>query len=162
MKLFGWSLVEANPQVRGYLLSGPARAPLFVSYLTLSIAMLEIAFQAAGCTSDGYMTNVNGTALVGDDGEFVNCENKTPFLNSRPDSILSNIGVCASLINVFMIPLSGAIVDYSTVRKQVTIGAIFAMWVANLVQAFLSDSTWRYIAVLQATIASPCYMLHMR
>ena len=164
MKVFGWSLIGDNPQVKGYLLSGPARAPLFVSYLTLSIAMLEIAFKSAGCTADGYEP-ANAThptvPLMDASGELVNCGRKTAFLNSRPDSILSNIGVCASLINIFMIPLSGAIVDYSTIRRQVAIGSLGLMWLANAWQSFLSMHNWTIMAVLQAVIASPSYMLHM-
>ena len=153
LRLFGWSLVRDNPEVKGYLLSGPARAPLFVSYAILSVAMLEMAFRSAGCTADGYATNGNGTALEVD-GELQNCDTTTNigFLEMKPDSLLSNISVVASLVNIVIIPMAGAIVDYSTYRKQVCIGAITVMWCVNLFQTFLGERTWRIIALCEVTI----------
>jgi len=158
--LFGWSLVKENPEVRGYLLAGPARAPLFISFAAISVAMLDLAFRNAGCTGEGYKAHANGTALIDNEGNLANCESNTDFLNFRPDSILSNIAVVASLINIIIIPTAGAIVDYTTYRKQLCIAALSVVWLANFCQAFIGPNTWKLIAISQACFAGPAFMLH--
>jgi MFS-type transporter involved in bile tolerance (Atg22 family) len=59
-----------------------------------------------------------------------------------------------------MLPVAGAMVDYSNHRKGVILKSFMVFWVANLLQGFLNERTWFLAIVLQSVFCVTTYMIH--
>jgi len=156
---------DKNPEVLGYILNGPGRGTLYTSYVFLSVAMQELAFLDAGCTST-VCPVMNGTQpyreeyyLEDDDkysfdDEFLNdyyeCKNKTNGF--RPSSLMALMMTVASIMSVLGLPIVGAAVDFTPHRKLIGQVLISIAVVGNAVQVGISQDTWIYMAALQAAL----------
>ena len=164
-KPYGSVLIEKNSEVRGFFMAGPARAPLFVSFAMVSVAMLELAFEDAGCTKDGFQISFNSSesrpqTIMEATNSGDSCTRSTT-LGIKPDSLLPSISVLASILNIFVVPLSGALTDYTQYRRAALVGSLLVCWLTNVFQIFLHSSTWKVLAFSQAVFGSTSYMINI-
>ena len=60
------------------------------------------------------------------------------------------IAVVSGVLSAFLLPIIGAVVDYTPHRRLVGIGSALFITVVQGIQIWLTDSTWFPMAILQA------------
>jgi len=79
---------------------------------------------------------------------------------ANPSNVISLVSTLSGITCAVLMPLIGALVDYSTKRKEVLVGTMVLLICTNLVQCFLAEPTWFALAVIQAIIGGGAYMAH--
>ena len=107
-----------------------------MSNVFLSAALITLAEQSLGCDIDNR-----------DDENYV-CEGKV--YGFRPSSLITIIATVSGLLAAFLLPIIGAIVDYTKHRKLM--GGIFAFLLITIqaIQIGTVEATWFPMAILQA------------
>jgi len=123
-------------EARGYNWLGVGRGPIIMSNLLLSSALLQLANEAAGCDE------ITET-------ETVSCK----IYGFRPSSLISNIAIIAGLMSAFTMPIIGAMIDYSSHRRNIGIFSAGLMILIQAIQIGIGGSTWFAMALLQAIAA---------
>jgi len=110
----------------------------------LSLAILELARQQAGCPKDK-------------DGKY-ECGPSNTVYGMKPSSMLALMAMIGGIATSVFMPYAGAVVDYSDWRRG--FGKICAtlLVLVNVVQIFLFASTWFAMTILQAVVASASFM----
>lgn len=140
------------PEAQGYALLTFARGGIIMSNIFLSTALITLASDAAGCTKDeGEGDEATGegedTAAAAEDG--VNTCDETIY-GFKPSSLITNIALVSGLISAFLLPVIGAIVDYTPHRRFVGVFSATFITIVQGVQIWLNETTWFPMAILQA------------
>lgn len=123
----------------------PGRSILFiVSAVYLVPVIIHYAYLEAGCK-----------ASADDEDE---CDGT--FIGLHPSSVYTVVAAVGGLVCAILMPLAGAIVDYTDKRKQVAVWTVAIFAVVSLFQAFIFRSTWIAITILQGTVAVGSFMTH--
>lgn len=130
-----WTNFHGVAEAKGYAILGTARGAIVMSNIFLSTSIIYLASVEAGCVDE------NGTVV--DD-----CENKV--YGFIPSSLIANIAVISGLLSAFLMPLIGAIVDYTPHRKATGIVAAILLILIQGVQIGTVAATWFPMTVLQA------------
>jgi MFS-type transporter involved in bile tolerance (Atg22 family) len=104
---------------------------LIMSNIFLSTAFITLGQRSLGCKDDDEIC----------DGEV---------FGFKPGSLITLVATVTGLMAAFLLPLIGAVVDYTNHRKK--LGAIFAI-VSLLIQAaqvFTYEANWFFMLILQA------------
>lgn len=91
--------------------------------------------EEAGCIDE------NGNAIP-------DCDNTVHGF--QPPSLIANIAVISGLLSAFLMPLIGAIVDYTPYRRATGIAAAVLLIIIQATQIATISATWFPMAVLQA------------
>ena len=114
-----------------------ARGGIISSNVFLSTAFIRLASESAGCAFDD-----DGGGGAGEcDGEVY---------GFRPSSLITLIAVVSGILSAFLMPVIGAIVDYTPHRRMVGIFSALFITTVQGVQIWLTEMTWFPMAVLQA------------
>ena len=106
-----------------------------MSNIFLNASILYLAREEAGC--------------IDDEGEFIeDCEGKA--YGFKPATFVANIAVIASVLAALLMPVIGAMVDYTAHRKRVGVVVSALMILIQLVQIETVSKTWLPMAILQA------------
>ncbi|KAL7542812.1 hypothetical protein ACHAXR_012126 [Thalassiosira sp. AJA248-18] len=127
-----------NREAQGYSLMTVARGGIIMSNIFLSAALIRLASESAGC-------------IFNDDGS----DEETPECNEevfgfRPSSLITMIAVVSGVLSAFLLPIIGAVVDYTPHRRLVGILSALFITVVQGIQIWLNDTTWFPMAILQA------------
>ena len=106
-----------------------------MSNIFLSTAFIYLASEDAGCVDDE--GNVMET-----------CNNK--IYGFKPASLIANIAVISGLLSALLMPFTGAIVDYTSHRRNTGIVAAVLIILIQGAQIALFSSTWFPMMVFQA------------
>ena len=90
--------------------------------IVLTQSFLYLATAAAGC--------VEGTE----------CTNR--IYGQYPASWIANIAVFTGLVGAFLLPITGAVVDYTDYRRAVGIGLSAFMTLIQAIQIYTVERTW--------------------
>lgn len=107
-----------------------------MSNIFLSTAFIFLASKQADCLDE------EGKKPVDD------CPNEV--YGFKPASFVANIAVISSVLSCVLMPLLGAVIDYTVHRRTVGAGAAALMIVIQALQVWLNVDTWFPMAVLQA------------
>jgi UMF1 family MFS transporter len=119
------------------------RAILFMAFMFLSLAILQLANQQAGCPRN-------------ENGSYTNCGNTVYGL--QPSSMLALMAMIGGIATSLFMPYAGAVVDYSDRRRGFGKVCATLLVLVNFVQIFIFESTWFAMTILQAVVASAAFM----
>lgn len=134
---------SGRKDVQAFYFNQFGRSVLFISFMFLSLGILQLAFQSAGCPQN-------------ENGSYENCDKKVYGLD--PSSILSVMALIGGLSTSAFMPYAGAVVDFSDHR--LTFGKVCAVLLvlSNIVQIFIFPSTWFAMVIVQSVIAASTFM----
>mmetsp|Transcript_6612 Transcript_6612/g.12212 ORF Transcript_6612/g.12212 Transcript_6612/m.12212 type:complete len:516 (-) Transcript_6612:1901-3448(-) len=137
-----WPLYQGNREALGWALDGAARSIQFIGAgAFLSTSLLRMAKEAAGCETEP------------PPGETVISECNETIYGIKPSSLLTTYTMVVGVASSAMLPLMGAVIDYT--RHRLLVGRIvsFVFTICILPTIFLNESNWFAIAVLQVVIS---------
>lgn len=126
---------EGNCEAQGYALATAGRGGLIMSNIFLSTALIRLASEAAGCVLD-------------DTNEAQECNSEV--YGFRPSSLITMIAVVSGILSALLLPILGAVVDYTPYRRSLGVFSAVFMTVVQGIQIWLTDTTWFPMAILQA------------
>ncbi|KAL7495914.1 hypothetical protein ACHAWT_006721 [Skeletonema menzelii] len=129
--------------VQAFYFNQFGRSILFISFMFLSLGVLQLAYATAGCPQ-----NPNGT--------YVNCGNKV--YGMLPSDILAMMALIGGLSTAAFMPYAGAVVDFSDHRLAFGKVCATILVLINFVQIFIFESTWFAMVIAQAFFAASTFM----
>jgi len=134
----GKSFYGGNVEALGFALDAIGRSVAFVTVAAfLANVLLRLAKEAAGCQVD---------PLPGET-QVPECKERLYGI-LRPSSLLTAYSIVVGMFSAALLPLMGAIVDYTSIRLKMGQVTSVLLCVFLLPQIFLSDKTWLAIAIL--------------
>ena len=143
LRRFLFARTDVDAEATAFYLNQAGRACLFISFTFLSLAILQLANEEAGCVAD-------------EEGSYAACT-RTVY-GARPSSMLAIMGTASGIASACFMPYAGAVVDFTDHRRwfgMVTAGVLAG---TNALQAFLFAETWFVMMLLQATAAVMAFM----
>ena len=138
-----WFQFGGSPLAKGCCLLGMGRGPLVMSNIFLSSAFIYLAAEQADCLVPKE-DDSDGLEVMED------CPNRV--YGFKPTSLVSTIAVISGLLAAFLMPLIGAVVDFTPHRRLVGIVSAATMVAIQAVQAGTVSATWFPMAILQAIV----------
>eukprot|EP00339_Tiarina_fusa_P001225 CAMPEP_0117083372 /NCGR_PEP_ID=MMETSP0472-20121206/58701_1 /TAXON_ID=693140 ORGANISM="Tiarina fusus, Strain LIS" /NCGR_SAMPLE_ID=MMETSP0472 /ASSEMBLY_ACC=CAM_ASM_000603 /LENGTH=527 /DNA_ID=CAMNT_0004811973 /DNA_START=49 /DNA_END=1632 /DNA_ORIENTATION=+ len=146
-----WMDFHGSRKAQGFAFMALAHGSIYMSNVFLSTAFIYLASEEAGCIDE-------------ETGRIITtCENRvygfypSSFVTDYgfyPSSFVTNIATIAGLLTAFVLPVFGAIIDFTANRRLV------GRWVAAFIvliqgaQISVSSRTWFPMAILQAIVAA--------
>lgn len=134
---------SGRKDVQAFYFNQFGRSILFISFMFLSLGVLQLAYQSAGCPQN-------------ENGSYQKCDNTV--YGMLPSDILAMMALIGGLSTAAFMPYAGAVVDFSDHR--LTFGKVCAtiLVLINFVQIFIFESTWFAMVVAQSFIAASTFM----
>jgi hypothetical protein len=129
-KCCGWMNFHGVPEAKGYAILGTARGAVVMSNIFLSTSLIYLASEEAGCIDE------NGVAIP-------DCDNTVHGF--QPPSLIANIAVISGLLSAFLMPVIGAIVDYTPYRRATGIIAALLLVLIQGVQVRMCSRSAVYV-----------------
>jgi UMF1 family MFS transporter len=107
-----------------------------MSNIFMSTSLIYLATEAAGCFDE------EGKV------DKANCETK--IYGFLPASLITNIAIITGVLSALLMPLIGAVVDFTPYRRETGIASAVVLIVIQGVQIFTVPTTWFPMALLQA------------
>jgi MFS-type transporter involved in bile tolerance (Atg22 family) len=117
-----------------------------MSNVFLSTSIIYLASKEAGCVDEN-------------DEIILDCE--THVYGFYPSSFVTNIAALGGLLAAFLMPLIGAIVDYTSHRWNVGWFVAVAIFILQLIQIGTVSATWFPMAKLQAIVGALFYLHYL-
>jgi Vacuole effluxer Atg22 like len=151
-KVMRWD--SAPIEATGCAVDMYARATIFLSGIFVGPALLGLASNqaAASCLEDNDIGTETGTT-------YDECVEAARVYGFKPSSLLTNMGMVASLLSALSLPPTGAIVDYTYYRRHLGMYTAVALSIIKVIELTLSQSTWLMVALLQI-LAAFLYQIH--
>lgn len=138
----GKPLYNGNKEALGWALDGMGRAVQFIGAgAFLGTALIRIAKEAAGCATEA------------PEGETVIPECNEKVYGIKPSSLLTTYTMIVGVASGCMLPLMGAIVDYTPYRLRVGRISSFLFTVLIIPTIFLNEDNFFAIAIVQVIIS---------
>lgn len=134
---------SSNKEIQAFYFNQFGRSVLFISFMFLSLAVLQLANEQAGCPQN-------------ENGSYENCGNQVYGMD--PSSMLALMAVVGGIATSIFMPYAGAVVDFSDHRLAFGRVCAFLLTLTNFVQIFIFPSTWFPIVILQSVVASATFM----
>jgi MFS transporter, UMF1 family len=155
----GKPVYNGRIEVLGWALDAIGRAISFIGAgAFLGTALLQLAKEAAGCIeNEEYDGFINETINKQWKNATSWSDNEEPCTGRvygiRPSSILTTYTVVVSLFSASLLPLWGAILDYTPYRLQV--GQLCSIFLCLLLfpQMFVNGNVWFMVAIMQMCVA---------
>jgi len=134
---------SGRKDVQAFYFNQVGRSILFISFMFLSLGVLQLAYQSAGCPQN-------------ENGSYINCGEKV--YGMLPSDILAMMALIGGLSTAAFMPYAGAVVDFSDHR--LTFGRVCAVLLVltNIAQIFIFPSTWFAMVIAQSFIAASTFM----
>lgn len=138
----GQPIYHGNAEALGWALDSVGRSAAFIgSGAFLGTALIQLAKESLGCETE-----------ADENGNVPDCEGRVYGI-FRPSSLLTTYTVVVGVISAALLPLIGAMVDYTSHRRLLGRWMSVFFTVLLFPQIFLSDKTWFAVAVLQIGVA---------
>lgn len=119
------------------------RSILFISFMFLSLGVLQLANRQAGCPQN-------------DNGTYINCGNQV--YGMLPSSMLSLMAIIGSVSTSCFMPYAGAVVDFSDHRLTFGMVNALLLTLTNCAQIFIFENTWFAMVLLHSVVTSATFM----
>jgi len=137
----GHPFYQGNPEALGWALDGIARSIQFIGAgAFLSTTLLRLAKQAAGCETEA------------PEGETLPECNETVY-GIKPSSLLTTYTMVVGVVSSAMLPLIGALIDFTRHRLLVGRSVSFLYTILIFPTVFVNDNNWFAIAIMQVVIS---------
>uniref|UniRef100_A0A7S4EPN7 Major facilitator superfamily (MFS) profile domain-containing protein n=1 Tax=Pseudo-nitzschia australis TaxID=44445 RepID=A0A7S4EPN7_9STRA len=136
-------LYDGNLDATGSSWLAVGRGMMIMSNIFISQSLLWLASNAAGCVVDG---------------ELQSCTTK--IYGFVPSSLITNIAVISGLLSAFLMPILGALIDFTPYRRLIGIVVAIVLTVIQGAQVYTVESTWFAMSILQS-IAVVFYQLEI-
>jgi UMF1 family MFS transporter len=141
-KYKGRHIYHGNGEAFAWALDGVGRAIAFMgSAAFLSTAVINLAKEAAGCETEP----PSGETLIPD------CDKKIYGL--KPSSMLTTYTLIVGVTSTAILPLMGAIIDYTPHRRLVGRVTSFLFTILILPQIFISEDTFFAVVIIQIFVS---------
>eukprot|EP00934_Nitzschia_sp_Nitz4_P001322 Nitzschia sp. Nitz4//scaffold9_size221794//154469//158009//NITZ4_001367-RA/size221794-processed-gene-0.27-mRNA-1//1//CDS//3329561064//1322//frame0 len=138
--IWGWLTFLGNRKAQGFGLASIGNGSVVISNALLSTSFVFLAHDEVGCWDH-------------EEGEVIDgCDER--IHGFRPASLVTNIAAIASLVAALMLPVIGAIIDYTPYRQLLGRVVAFLILAIQAVQIGTSKETWFVMAILQAVMAA--------
>lgn len=138
----GQPVYHGNPEALGFALDSVGRSVGFIGAAGfLGTALLKLAKEEAGCE----------TEPSPETGKVPECEGRVYGI--RPSSLLTTYTIVVGIVSAALLPLMGAIVDYTENRRLVARVTSVTICVLMFPQMFVNEDTWIAVAFLQIAVA---------
>lgn len=134
-KCCGWLEFHGCREARGFAFLGTARGAVVMSNIFISTSFIYLASEEAGCLNEK-------------DEVLEDCVNKV--YGFQPPSLVANVAVVSGLLSAILMPLIGAIIDFTPHRRLTGIVAAAFLVVIQAAQIFTVQATWFPMLILQA------------
>ena len=134
---------SSNKEIQAFYFNQFGRSVLFISFMFLSLAILQLANEQAGCPQN-------------ENGSYENCGNQVYGMD--PSSMLALMAVVGGIATSIFMPYAGAVVDFSDHRLAFGRVCAILLTLTNFVQIFIFPNTWFPIVILQSVVASATFM----
>lgn len=111
-----------------------------MSNIFLSTALIYLASESVGCVEE----DSDGVMVIVED-----CDERA-YGVFRPSALITNVAVIAGFLSSTLMPLAGAIVDYTDYRWHVGVVSAIALIVLQACQIGTNSATWFYMSIGQA------------
>jgi MFS-type transporter involved in bile tolerance (Atg22 family) len=128
---------------QAFYLNQFGRSMLFISFMFLSLGVLQLANHQAGCPQ-----NANGS--------YTNCGNEV--YGMQPSSMLAFMATIGGVATSCVMPYIGAVVDFTDHRLAFGKVSALLLTLTNFVQIFIFEQTWFAMVILHGTVASATFM----
>jgi len=119
-----------RPEIQAFYLNQFGRSVLFISFLFLSLGILELANTQAGC------------AYNPETEQHDICTNDNTAYGVKPASILALMALVGGVATSAFMPFAGAMVDYTNHRRAFGVCCAITLIGVNFAQIFLFEETW--------------------
>jgi len=134
----GCCMFQGHRASQGINITGIARGAISMSNVYLANSMIHLACKQAG-----------GFEIEGRE----QCTNYSlEVYGMKPAALISNIAVIASVLSALLMPVFGAIIDFTPYRRMVGVGTWICLAGISGIQIFTTENTWFVMAILQAII----------
>ena len=117
----------------GFLAFRFGNGAVIMSNIFLSVSLITLGERSTGCEYEDEV-----------------CDGTVTGLNLKPSTLIPLIATATGILSAFLLPIIGAIVDYTKHRKSMT-GIFAATLIAiQAIQIGTVESTWFTMAILQA------------
>jgi len=131
--------LDKIPLVRGVSFNGYARAALSMSNIYMNNMLIYFSCKAGGGFGEGEQANM--------------CVNpNVTVYGMKPAALISNILIVAAVLSAILMPVFGAVVDYTRHRRKVGIIMSALLTIITAMQIGTTEQTWFAMALLQAVI----------
>lgn len=137
---------NAPIEATGCCIDSFARSAIFMAAFFVGPALLKLAKQQA----------IELSNCFPDDDQ---CTEAARVYGFKPSSLLTNMKSIASFTSMLMLPLFGAVVDFTPYRKQVGMFTAFAVVVIKGLELVLGPRTWFFVVCIQV-LSDLLYQLH--
>lgn len=136
---------HGNPEALGWALDSVGRSVNFIGSASfLGTALIKLAKQAAGCPTEPIQDGSNSHRIP-------TCQERVYGI--RPSSLLTTYTIVVGVISAILLPLMGAIVDYTPHRRYVARITSTIFCILIFPQIFIGENTWFMVAMLQIVVA---------
>jgi UMF1 family MFS transporter len=138
----GKQIYNGNPEALGWALDSVGRAVAFIGAgAFLGTALLRLAKEAAGCETEA----PPGSNKIPD------CDGRVYGI--RPSSLLTTYTIVVGLVSAALMPIMGAVIDYTPHRLKVGQWFSVIFCVLLVPQIFINENTWFAVAIIQIAVA---------
>jgi len=130
-----WLQFHDVEEAKGLSLLGMGRGPVVMANVFLTNSILFLASREAGCVDEATNMAVD------------NCTNRVYGI--KPSSIFTSVAVVAGILSATLMPVIGAMVDYTPYRRQVGIYSSIFILIIEAISIVTIQSTWFVMALLQ-------------
>ena len=127
-----WCQLDGNKDAQAILLDQVASSPLLLTFYFVSIAIIAIAEERAGCEDV-------------DDDDY-ECEEK--FWGVKPSSLTTLINTFVAITSAFLMPIFGALVDYTAHRKKIGYSTAALIILLELMQLCIQRKTLELVLII--------------
>jgi len=146
----GQPVYHGNAEALGWALDSVGRSVAFIGAgAFLSTALLRLAKEAAGCETEA----PPGSNTIPECNERV--------YGIRPSSLLTTYTIVVGIVSAILMPLIGAVVDYTPHRLAVGQWLSVVFCVMLVPQIFINENTWFAVALIQIGVAFAGWMQTM-
>jgi hypothetical protein len=110
-----------------------------MSNIFLSTSFIYLASKDAGCQMD-----------VTDEGDQEQQDCNNNIYGMTPTSLIANIAIVSGLLSAFLMPIAGAMIDFTPYRRETGILSAIFMIAIQAIQIGTVQATWFPMAILQA------------
>lgn len=136
-----WWKMGGNTDSQGILMDQIATAPLVMSFLALSAAIIVLAEEDAGCKDLDDEESCDGTVW-----------------GVKPSSIVTLTNGIMGILSALAMPIAGAIVDYTSKRKSLGYWSAMLIIFINFLQIFVRYS-WQ-MTVISGLLGPVLFFFH--